>query len=90
MFLSSQSIADEEFGLTVDEKLKKEVIIDQLIRISEERSSEARTLNEQAAALFLSADPNERLINVKFLPQDFTNASIGKDTKFDLAVNGFN
>ncbi len=71
-----REIASEEFSLNVDEKLKKDVVIDQLIRIYEEKTSSARTLNEKSAALFLSADPNEKLVSVKFLPLDFPNASV--------------
>ena len=71
-----RELADKEFALKVDEKLKKDVIIDQLIRIHEETASSARTLNEQSAALFISADKNERLVNIKFLPLDFPNAVV--------------
>ena len=70
------AIADEEFSLKVDEKLTKVVIIDQLIRIYEETANSARTLNEKSAALFLSADKTERLVDVKFLPLDFPNAVV--------------
>ena len=71
-----REIASEEFGLNIDEKLKKEVVIDQLLRIYEEKTFSARSLNEKSAALFLTSDPNERMISVKFLPLDFSNAPI--------------
>lgn len=70
-----RSIASEEFGLNIDEKLKKEIIIDQLIRIHEEKTASAKNLNEKSAALFISADKDERLVSVKFLNLEFPTAS---------------
>jgi len=69
-----RDIAQEEFGLSVDEKLKKDVVVDQLIRVYEDKVTSAKTLNEQSAALFTIADPKERLVRVKFRPLDFPNA----------------
>ena len=70
------AIAAEEFNLNIDDKLTKEVIRDQLIRCHEDQANSARSMNEKAASLFLQADKKEKLVSVKFLPQDFAHASV--------------
>ncbi len=83
-----RTLADEEFGLTIDGQLKKEAIVKQLVKIYEETTNAARTLNEQSAMLFLEADENERLIAVKFMPLDFPNAPVDFSNDGGLGLRG--
>ncbi len=71
-----REVANVEFGLVVDEKLKIEVVKDQLLRIYEQNTSDAKTLNEQSAMLFEGVGANGKVVPVKFLPQDFPNAPV--------------
>lgn len=66
-------IADKEFQLNVDEKVKEHVLRDTLIRAHEARVTTALEKNQAASQLFLERDPNEKLLRIQFLPQEFPN-----------------
>jgi len=66
-------IAKEEFQLNVEGKVKEQTLRDMLIRLHEERVTTALELNQAASQLFLERDPNEKLLAVQFLPQEFPN-----------------
>ncbi len=70
------ALGEQEFNVNIAETMKKPVIIDQLLRIHEETCNKARNMNEKAAALFLNADENEKVVPVRFIPQDFAHASV--------------
>lgn len=66
-------IAQEEFQLTIDDKVKEHVLRDTLIRAHEDRVASAMEQNQAASNLFLERDKNEKLLTVQFLPLDFPN-----------------
>ncbi len=70
------AIGDKEFNVNIAESMQKSVVIDQLLRLYEETCNKARNMNEKSAALFLNADKNEKVVPVRFLPQDFAHASV--------------
>jgi hypothetical protein len=67
-------IADEEFQLNIDEKVKVDVLRDTLQRMHEEKITTALEINQAAAQLFLERDKDEKLLEVIFMPLDFPNA----------------
>lgn len=66
-------IAKEDFQLNVEEKVSIETLKDILQRCHEERVMTAMEENQKAAHVFLEANPDEKLLNVQFLPLDFPN-----------------
>jgi hypothetical protein len=72
--LELTEFAKEAYSLDVDDNLKKDVIVDAILKFDEELKNSARTMNERSAAMVMSAD--DPLLKVRFIPQDFPNAPV--------------
>jgi hypothetical protein len=64
--------ASNKYGLTIEATVKKDVIIDNIIRVDEEFKNKARTLNEKSTALVTTED--DPPIRVRFMRLDFPHA----------------
>ncbi len=85
-----REMASEEFALDVAETVKPAAIREQLLRVYEQRTMEAKTLNEQAAQIFLNANPDEKVVSVKFLPLDFPHAVVDFSNDCGFGIRGPN
>lgn len=66
--------ASDKYGLTVESTVKKDVIIENIVRVDEDFKNKARTLNEKSTALV--ATKNDPPIRVRFIRLDFPHADL--------------
>jgi len=83
-----RKLASEEFNVTIDGQLKKDSIVDFLLKTYEVKRQQATILNKESAQLFLDANPNEPIIQVKFMPLDFPHAPIEFFNDGGLGIRG--
>lgn len=68
------SFAGDKFGVNVAAHLSENVIVDTILKFDHDRRKQARTLNEESAAMVANeADP---LVKVRFMRMDFPNANL--------------
>lgn len=66
--------AGEKFGVNIADHLSESVVIETLLKIDSDKRQEAKTLNEESAAMV--TDNEDPLVHVRFMRMDFPNANL--------------